>query len=372
MAESRDTEMSASNPASDQGATPAVQARYTPITVSEAQSKGSKVFFNPGNQRSAQLTIASLPNELLSTICEFLEGPQPSAAALHDEPHFELTKSKTATVKAASCVSRRWRDVTMPLLFKHAQFTVKQPKEKRETFSTQIQPFFDFVRKFSLEKIIISLTLLIHDDKISDWPDDPHSLYSFAFFWQTLFRIVDPVELLIVAPAQALGYLASCHVFLGDVWCFDCPCQYLRLQRPPHSLRQTPSVERDVSPSQYKSADLGHKVVKPGSKSVVTGSISMHEDFERSDLNNEQVDDKEQSSDQFRRDTSDVVSADTSELFQIRPWSNLLLNEGSFIRAYATYEFWLRQPPSVSSLCIVSSKVHNSNISQDLTRPRWR
>lgn len=40
-----------------------------------------------------------------------------------------------------------------------------------------------------------------------------------------------------------------------------------------------------------------------------------------------------------------------STLLQGRPWSQLLLNEGSFVRAYASYEWWLRCPPSVSSKC---------------------
>jgi hypothetical protein len=45
-------------------------------------------------------------------------------------------------------------------------------------------------------------------------------------------------------------------------------------------------------------------------------------------------------------DPEENVFADASVLFG-RPWSKLLLNEGSFIRAYATYEYWKRQPPSV-------------------------
>jgi len=39
--------------------------------------------------------------------------------------------------------------------------------------------------------------------------------------------------------------------------------------------------------------------------------------------------------------------AEYSTLFQIRPWSTLLLNEGSFLKAYSTYEFFLKQPPSI-------------------------
>jgi hypothetical protein len=42
------------------------------------------------------------------------------------------------------------------------------------------------------------------------------------------------------------------------------------------------------------------------------------------------------------------LRAEISTLLQGRPWSELLLNEGSFIKAYATYEWWLRLPPSVS------------------------
>ena len=51
---------------------------------------------------------------------------------------------------------------------------------------------------------------------------------------------------------------------------------------------------------------------------------------------------------------TDAVGQESSELFEIRPWSKLLLNEGSFIRAYATYEYWLRQPPSVGPVSLYS------------------
>jgi len=37
-----------------------------------------------------------------------------------------------------------------------------------------------------------------------------------------------------------------------------------------------------------------------------------------------------------------------STLFEGRLWNSLLLNEGSSIRAYATYEWWQREVPSVS------------------------
>jgi hypothetical protein len=232
-------------------------------------------------------TIQILPNELLSNIFGFLDGPPPSALALYDEPTFELTHAEVADLKAVSLVSQRWRHAILPILFRHTRFIVPEPKIHRPALSQAIQPFLHFASKNSLHKVITSFTLLVHDKKVKDNPDGLYRLDGFAAFWEALFGTIDPAELLIVAPAEALGALTSCHIDMEDSWTFDCPCHYLRLQRPP--------LLRDS--------------IEPEASSFASGSAAV---------------------------------------FQLRPWSSLLLNEGSFIKAYSTYEFWLRRPPSVS------------------------
>lgn len=171
----------------------------------------------PANNHKAQspISIQVLPNELLSHIFEYLDALPPSASALHDEPHFGLTRSDSIPLKAASLVSKRWREASKPALFRATQFTV-ETASRRDVLSKQIKPFLDFIAVNSLQKTVRSLTLLVLDNKVTNIPKDPNStrqLNEFDSFWLSLFEIVDPVNLLIVAAPEALGPLTSCRKY---------------------------------------------------------------------------------------------------------------------------------------------------------------
>lgn len=246
--------------------------------------------------------IELLPNELLSNIFEFLDSPKPSSreSVLHDEPVFELTRQDNAPLKAASCVSKRWRRGTIPLLFKHAQFTIEKASPAQYKYTSleeMIKPFWDFMLEHQLRRITQSLTLIVRKHP-ADIIERLELSVGLNTFWSGLFEATDPQELLIVAPAEALGILTQCRIHMEDAWSFDSPCHYLRLKVPQGS-------NKSINGTQ-------------SSKFFGYSPISVRGE---------------------RKEAS---------IWNIRPWTALLLNEGSFIRAYATYEFWLRQPPSVS------------------------
>jgi len=255
--------------------------------------------------------IELLPNELLSNIFEFLDSPKPSSSdsVLHDEPIFELTRSENAPLKAASCVSKRWRRGTIPLLFKHTQFTIENnPLAEYNTLDQRIKPFLDFMLEHELRRIAQSLTIIVQR-RLMELIDRLELSVGLSNFWHKLFKVVDPQELLIVAPAEALGILTECRIYMADAWSFDSPCHYLRLQGPPKALTSTDSFPHG-----------SHKPANDNEISCLSETFRINVDGESKE----------------------------PTIWNIRPWKTLLLNEGSFIRAYATYEFWLRQPPSVS------------------------
>ncbi len=141
----------------------------------------------------------------------------------------------------------------MPLLFKHAQFVVKEPKAQRQILDKLIQPFFGFVSDNQLGNSTQTFTLIVHDKKVANNSAGEHKLNGFSSFWQSLFKAIDPKELLIVAPAEALGTLTSCDVYLEDAWSFDCPCHYLRLQiRPEYPTAL--SLKDGIPARKYRSA----------------------------------------------------------------------------------------------------------------------
>jgi hypothetical protein len=295
------------------------------------------------------MTIESLPNELLSNIFGFLDSPQPSASGLLDEPIFDLTSAKNATYKTISLVSKRWRNSILPSLFKHSRFIVDDPKTHPRPFlKDEIQLFLDFVRQKSLENKITSFVLLVQDEKVTNTAEGSRKLNGFASFWQTLFSTVNPAELLIIAPAEALGALTSCHVSLQDRLSFDCPYQYLRLQQP--------RIEDDKLECSSNSESV-HKSSNTVPHHLLDDASDSAEVVPRSEASSSRPPLMEW---QFPR-------AESSALFDIRPWSSLLLNEGSFVKAYSTYEFWLRQPPSVR----ISKPIGNCTWILHLMAPRF-
>lgn len=61
-----------------------------------------------------------LPEELQLYTFEFLDNPPPSELKVRHEPSLNLAKSAQHDLKNISYVSKRWRRIVLPLLFKHA------------------------------------------------------------------------------------------------------------------------------------------------------------------------------------------------------------------------------------------------------------
>jgi hypothetical protein len=346
------TEMAGTAAHGAQGTGPAVSS---PATLApQLQPLGLHALLAAEELPPRGSSIEILPNELLSNIFGFLDSPKPSSSesTLHDEPHFELTKSQNAPLKASSCVSKRWRRATIPLLFKHTQFTVRESTTQQQILNIMIQPFFKFVNDNQLYKVIQSFTLIVENKQVANKSDGEHELNGFSTFWYTLFKVIDPKELLIVAPAEALGVLTSCHVYLEDAWNFDCPCHYLQLQIRPESPTPLP-LEEGIPSRKYRSTGPSQQnfepVTDPLTADNVTDNLANESAFSSYENALASADYQPEASSSAPAPSKiwGLPRAKSSALFDIRPWTNLLLNEGSFIRAYATYEFWLRQPPSV-------------------------
>lgn len=311
------------------------------------------------DQATTAKNIESLPNELLTNIFGYFDTPKPSDSTLHDEPTFEVSDSDVTDLKAISCVSRRWRRATMPALFKYARFIVAEPETNKPVLNEIMAPFFDFVEGNSLLRIISSFTFIVHNKEITNTSDGDHGLYAFSTFWYSLFEIIDPVDLLIVAPPEALGSLTACHIYMEDAWCFsDCPCHYLRLSRSPTDYVDSPPLKGlTQNEALAKGASPGISAANDATTDVATRPAEVVNNARHASFN-QPTDGKSENHEPSTSQTEAVSSSstqprgsghvETSALFDVRLWTALLLNEGSSIRAYATYEFWLRQPPSVS------------------------
>ena len=302
-------------------------------------------------------TMEDLPNELLSHMFGFLDINRPSEHLL-DEPTFDLTAGKARDLKTLSYVSKRWREVIRPILFKHARFVVERRRDETEECDlfTEIKPFLEFVSKNALAKIIKTFVMVMNYRNITGdryVPENSHDL--FATFWRRLFTAIDPVELLIVAHPLLLGSFTSCFVFEGDSWNLDCPCHYLRLRHPstPPSQPEANENRSDEVAAAAATADSGSDSANAATDTLSEISTAATEGTLDSEL-----------------EPWEIHYPQTSTLFEIRPWSSLLLNEGSFIKAFSTYEFWLRQAPSVSNLFVPSTSCILTRLT-DFVRPAW-
>ncbi|KAF2963170.1 hypothetical protein GQX73_g10392 [Xylaria multiplex] len=257
-----------------------------------------------------------LPPELLLQVFDYLDGPAPSDTRLHDLPTIDLLTSgpgySQRPLKAISRVSRLWRSLVLPCLFRHV---VWMPEVYSLTaFTLNPRPLLRFLADNNLAHYVATLALVIEfydpaarnlmiSPKIC--PDD------LEWLWDRIFSVIDPVRFTILARPTTLAALTSSVIDLNDAWVFDTPYHILSFARVPHRER----TESD-GPSGSASADA-RPAVQTVSSTLPAVAFSS--------------------------------SRSRTPLFTIRPWTSILLNEGSSAKVYRVYEFYTHTPPSILS-----------------------
>ena len=246
----------------------------------------------------------SLSNEVLAIIFAFLDSPAPSALGSHQQPSFQLTACSIVVLKSLSCVCKRWRPAALRILFRHTRLLLHyQSNVPKPSLNAKVKPFLDFVRQEGLVPIIESFVLGIGVEGAHYRPLDgpPHDVVAF---WPNLFKVIDPITIVIVAPPAILGSLTCSDVTSYETANFHMPYQILSLSQPSSNINVRSSVIGNASP-RYSPC---HQYA----------------------------------------------------LFNLRPWSSLLMNEGSFLRAYSlpdAYHRW-RTPPSILLSLIGANTPH--------------
>jgi hypothetical protein len=347
--------MASQEPQSQSSTAEPTSAVETPDTSTKNQTsdpQSSRLHSQPVPapvKKSGPTTIGDLPNELLANIIANLDLPAPSTShvALHDEPTLEITNSKITHLKNFSVVSKLWRQTAIPLLFKHTRYVLKYSQEEdKPILNDLIGPFLQFAQQHQLAKIITTFTLVVREKKISNCADNRKRTGEFDTFWRALFRVIDPTTVLIAAPAEALGALTSARIHTSDEWTFNCPCHYLRLQRkafPTDTLtvKEEPreedsfanNIPRGLFPEYLSEVGHIHSSSPDSPSTEVFSSQSQYEDRVG-----------------MLEETRYAISA---EIFDLKPWTSLLLNEGSSLKAYSTWQWWERRPPSVGEMPLI-------------------
>ena len=336
--------------------------------------------------------INRLPEELLLQILDYLDSPAPSHNNLRQEPSLSLTASESSVYKHASSVSQQSRRLTLPLLFRHTRLRLDQPVRKQwskcllcnqggldfrmKTGKTPPAPeYVDKYHKDMLEDVAALLqqgrestydpsSVLPTLAPIAESTDDAlanfltwaprfyHGLKDFlnflesqelassvrtftlmtdkmlpvkldrfphlaaetkdwrykcsAAFWQHLLSVTSSLETVtIVAPPIDLACLTNCAIDTFGDWAFgDMDFHSLSISVPPSSGHQPSSstLPERAEPVEYGDMQyLPHRY--PG--------LARH------------------------------------SILSLRPWRTISINEGAFLKAYGTYEYFERGPPSL-------------------------
>lgn len=214
--------------------------------------------------------ISTLPEELLLAVFEHLDHAAPSTVKNRDEPSMGLTTSHADArlLKNITLVSRTWRRIALPLLFRYARLNIDVPPmtlwtqghttvrransdeddddheerleraRQNETpdglfqaeFETDevghpsrnsyqhAQPFLDFLQIKQLASSVQSFVLLTAslaraaDRYPHAQPPSSKRYEAAAGLWTRIFFTIQPTRIAIVAPPPELAFLTGCAV----------------------------------------------------------------------------------------------------------------------------------------------------------------
>lgn len=274
-----------------------------------------------------RVTIQDLPPEILSGVVAFLDRPAPSEGRLHEQPSEDMLDADVESqhLKAASLVSKTWRSVVLPLLFRNV---IWRPRiSSLTTFGLRPVPLLQFLLDNRLDHYVTTFTLHVNFEEKEIIATEIHQHIRPAdleWLWDQLFSVIDPLRFTLLAPPTTLAAFLNRMLFLDDAWSFGIPYHILSLARSSRDRTPEQVVEVFDSDESQLSALHLHSTVEAATSSSAAASSS--------------------SETRTRPPTAPPCA-----LFTLRPWTSILLNEGSSARAYQTYEFFLRSPPSMLS-----------------------
>lgn len=314
---------------------------------------------------------AVLPDELLLDAFQHLDILPHNQDLLYNETTFAIADGEIKDLKSASLVCKRWRRLLLPVLFKHVRLVVEHLSDDHH-LDLNLKAF---LKRGILSPSVKTLALVVkHDDPAMQ----KNTLWDAGSFWKSMLEEIEPLKVLLVAPPAAMGSLTSCSVEMKDAPLFDISCQYLQLER--QDARRSGSNNHAIvngkenatlnSLSRTTASIPAHKANSETLEGMLPADGSCQSASER----NESVldNDRMTSESSTRHEDPDVdhgsmmatgtqandhvMDTDTVNarqstasctIFSIRPWTRMILNEGSFIPSYINDAFLSCKPPSV-------------------------
>lgn len=141
------------------------------------------------------------------------------------------------------------------------------------------------------------------------WSRHDSSTEDSNWLWERIFDVMDPRRLTIIALPRMLASLLSRMLYKGDTWRFKDQYHILSLERDGKTLASGAKWGGTMQGAEPEATE------SPGPSK--------------------------------RPNCSSQPKRVRTKLFTIRPWTSILLNEGSSTQVYKQYEFFHMRPPSI-------------------------
>ncbi|KAL8994825.1 MAG: hypothetical protein Q9188_006957 [Gyalolechia gomerana] len=228
--------------------------------------------------------IKSLPVEIVEQVVSLLAEEEPaSIREIRHEPSIELLDSDCKPLKNLSVVCRSLRSVVFLYLFQFIRLGFDVLLRETSKAETHLQGLHRLARFINKYNLADNVKGLTVFFPL-------HSeigLQNRPDFVRTLvffaLKDVNPMSLTLIGSASLLGSLTFIHVADGYTWAYGKRIHVLNLKQPSHLARRGQPFDVDVSCS----------------------------------------------------------------LLRLRPWTEMVLNEGSCIKVYSVYEYYSKVPPSI-------------------------
>lgn len=308
----------------------------------------------------APTTISQLPSELLLYIFDFLHEPPTSDQRHYDDPahiprpiaaddkpnhcstnpHDDLNHFR-GNIKSASLVCHLWRRCLLPLLFRDIVWRFQhiiRPSEREDPLhAVEELEFLRFLTRAGLTRCVDNLTIIV-DYPESEVGEDPshHANWGILpshcpapdnrgfnnglvapestpetlskcqsndWLWQTIFDKLDLLSINLISSPAILASLLGRPINLSGAWIFRQRFHILSLSRPAVQRQQQKITNIDESTIASPNLLPSNRAPTPATSHC--------------------------------------------SLFSIRSWTSMLLNEGSSVKVYTTYEYFHHTPPSL-------------------------
>ncbi|KAH7067674.1 hypothetical protein BKA63DRAFT_537065 [Paraphoma chrysanthemicola] len=304
----------------------------------------------------------SLPNELLIQIALHLDTEPPSIVKFTHEPSADVTESEATPLKLLSLVSRRWRKIVLPYLFRYSRLALDKepewvPVDARLVDSMQTQL-----------STLSNHEFRIYHQMCNKFKSSSTFAYEEAFddLLINLCRVQEGDEFLkAVPPTIWLPHLPrSFKTFAAFVAQYDLKHHIKSVVVHTDKEYELRHVSAADAPLARTVAEIWTQVfqhlepvrlVVAAPPATLAGLLDVQvlsPDTWAFDMKMHYIELLQSEQPRLEHMKSDCRAWSTSLIHQ-RPWHHIGYNEGSSVTAYSTYEYHLKQSPKILYLLLL-------------------